>query len=87
MSGTYRHPAGVAWVVDQGTVYVAPLPEGPVQVLNGAGAAVWVAAVGLDADATVASVAGEAGLAPGAVRADVLSFLDQLVELGLLERV
>lgn len=81
----YGHPVGVACVIDADVVYLAPLPSGPIQVLNGTGALVWGASAGRDVHETVALVAEETGASPQGVQSDVLGFLAQLVAAGLLE--
>jgi hypothetical protein len=61
-------------------------PAAPAQVLEGPAAAIWGALDGTRATADiVAVVAGEFGLAPDAVRADVEGFLASLAERGLVE--
>jgi hypothetical protein len=89
----YVRPADVAMVVedlddeDGVVVYLAPLPDGPVQVLNGVGSLIWMeaTATGTPAD-VVERVAGLVDWPPDTIRADVDSFLANLVEAGLLER-
>lgn len=79
-------------------LYLARLPNGPLVVLEGPGALIWRAAVGGSGDgggsphglpedeAIVASVAGQVGLPAGKIRADVRSFLADLVGRDLLHR-
>lgn len=90
----YVRPADVAMVVedlddeDAVVVYLAPLPDGPVQVLNGVGSLIWMeaTATGTPAD-VVERVAARVDRSPDAIRAEVDSFLEHLVEAGLLERL
>jgi hypothetical protein len=90
----YVRPADVAMVVedlddeDGVVVYLAPLPDGPVQVLNGVGSLIWMeaTATGTPAD-VVERVAARVDRSPDAIRAEVDSFMEHLVEAGLLERL
>lgn len=79
--------AGVRQEVGPPTVYVAPLPDGPPYVLEGAGALIWQALPG-EEEALVATVAGQApaDLDPDDVRARVLATLADLADLGLVTR-
>jgi hypothetical protein len=63
-------------------VYVARLPSGPLLVLEGTAALIW-RAVEADTDVVV-SVARETGADPADIRSDVHSFLDELVQLGVV---
>ena len=90
----YARPADVAVVVedrddeDGVVVYLAPLPEGPVQVLNGVGSLIWLAATSTDTPLEVVErVAALVDRPPDTIRADVDSFLAGLVAAGLLERL
>ena len=90
----YVRPADIAMVVedlddeDGVVVYLAPLPDGPVQVLNGVGSLIWMeaTATGTPVD-VVARVAALVDRPPETIRADVDSFLENLVERRLLERL
>ena len=90
----YARPADVAMVVedrddeDGVVVYLAPLPEGPVQVLNGVGSLIWLDATSTDTPVDVVErVAALVDRPPDTIRADVDSFLADLVAAGLLERL
>jgi coenzyme PQQ synthesis protein D (PqqD) len=90
----YVRPADVAVVVEDAdadvgaTVYLATLPDGPVQVLNGVASLIWLEATAAKAEDDVHErVAALVDQAPDLIRADVESFVDQLVRSGLLERV
>jgi hypothetical protein len=91
---TYVHPADVGVVVadaDNGeplTVYLATLPDGPVQVLNGVASLIWLEATaqGMEND-LVERVAALVDTPPDGIRADVGSFVDHLVTAGYLERI
>jgi hypothetical protein len=86
----FRVPARVAHVVTDdesvtpGAVYLMTLPDGPPVVLRDSAALIWmVAADGEDDVVTV--VADLVELPPEEVSADVERFLDELVDLGVLE--
>ena len=90
----YARPADVAVVVedqddeDGVVVYLAPLPDGPVQVLNGVGSLIWLEATSTDTPVDVVErVAALVDRPPDTIRADVDSFLADLVAAGLLERL
>lgn len=80
MSGLRVHP-DAAWVETDGVVYAAPLPDGPPVVLDGPGAVVWRALVpGGSLGDVVDRVAAEVGASAEVVAADVVTFVDQLVD-------
>ena len=89
----YARPADVAMVVedqddDGAVVYLANLPDGPVQVLNGVGSLIWLEATSSDtAENVLERVAELVDRPPDTIRAEVESFLAHLVEAGLLELV
>jgi hypothetical protein len=79
--------ADTAWVEREGTVYAAPLPDGPPFVLAGAGAAIWLAlAEGGTLDEVTRRVADDVGSAAEVVAADVATFVSDLVDAGLVVR-
>lgn len=83
-------PPDVGWTsaMDEGghtRVFVAPLPNGPVAVLPGESALIWLAAVE-GTSAVVEDVARATGHPPETVRADVESFIEELLRRGLLAR-
>ena len=79
--------ARTAWVELDGTVYAAPLPDGPPFVLADAGAAIWLAlAEGGTLDEVTRRVADDVGSAAEVVAADVAAFVTGLVEAGLVAR-
>ena len=91
MSG-YRRPLELAVVhlgsAVEGTrvVYLALLPDGPISCLEGPAALVWEEAqTGPDEDLAL-RVAERAGVGVDDVRDDVIAFVAELVERGLLER-
>jgi len=92
----YLRPPDVAMVGEDSdggtlTIYVAPLPDGPIRVLTGAAAVIWqVATQGPDSDDEMtASVAGRVARLVAEDQADIEphvdSFLAELVAAGLLE--
>jgi hypothetical protein len=85
----YARPADVAVVVEDtdagATVYLATLPDGPVQVLNGVASLIWLEATATDARRGVVDrVADLVNLPAEQIRAEVESFVDQLVADGFL---
>lgn len=78
---------GVAWVEHDGTVYAAHLPDGPPLVLAGPGAAIWLSlARGGTLDDVTRRVADEVGSPAESVAADIATFVDGLVDAGLVTR-
>lgn len=87
--GTYSVPDDVAWTSEPGEggtlrIYVAPVPHGPVLVLEGSSAVIWQLAV----TGPEAGLAERVGLAMDqpvdVVRDEVAAFVVHLVERGLL---
>ncbi len=69
-------------------VYLAPLPDGPIRVLNGVGSLIWLEATSTDTPVDVVDrVAALVDRPPAAIRTEVDSFLADLVAAGLLERL
>jgi hypothetical protein len=89
----YARPAHVGEVVQDRddadvVVYLALLPDGPVQILNGVGSLIWLEATATDtSDDVVNRVAALVERPPDKIRAEVDSFLAHLVEAGLLEQL
>lgn len=77
-------PAGVGVVVVAEVVYAAPLPDGPIAVLEGVAAFIWHAALAGERDDVAAQVAAATGRDVAEVGAAVEGFLDDLVARGLL---
>ncbi|MBP6994914.1 MAG: PqqD family protein [Phycicoccus sp.] len=75
----------VAYVLDDDAVYVAVVPEGPIRVLEGAGAIIWEA-IGdhRRVSEVIAEAADQAGLAAGQIGDEVRAFLTDLSDLGLI---
>jgi Coenzyme PQQ synthesis protein D (PqqD) len=77
--------AHTAWLERDGTVYAAPLPDGPPFVLAGPGAAIWLALTdGGTLDEVTRRVADDVGSPVEVVAADVAAFVAGLVEAGLV---
>lgn len=84
---TLRVGPGVAWVrgeEDSAPVFVAPLPDGPVSVLEGTAATIWLAALEGPTTDLAERVAALEGVPVEAVREEISGFVDLLVRQGLL---
>ncbi|MGR0218617.1 PqqD family protein [Agromyces sp. ZXT2-6] len=84
MSGL-RRPNDVGTLELDGVVYAAPLPSGPIVVLEGVAALIWDEACAGDRATITERVAEATDVAPEAIRADVEVFVADLVARGLLE--
>ncbi|GAA1762312.1 PqqD family protein [Agromyces humatus] len=80
-----RPAAGVGTLESDGTVYVAPLPDGPIVVLEGIAVLIWGEACGGDRDTIADRVAEATDAPPDEIRAHVDAFVADLVARGLLE--
>ena len=83
---TYRIPSRVAHDVSEGdaSVYLMVLPDGPPLVLRATGAWIWLlAAEGVED--IVGEIARGTSSDPKAIRSEIDTFLDSLVQDGLLE--
>lgn len=80
-----RRPGDVAVLDHDGTVYAARLPDGPIVVLEGVAALIWDEACAGDRGTITDRVAAATDVAPDLIRADVDSFVTDLVARGLLE--
>lgn len=80
----HRPAAGLGVVEANSVVYLAPLPEGPIIVLDGFSAAIWLAACSGPAETIAERVADEHGLPADEIRAASQGFLLDMVERGLL---
>lgn len=86
MTAGYR-PADRVGVIDDGdAVYVAPLPRGPIVVLDGTAALVWRAACDGPADTIAARVADRVDEAAEGIEGAVDAFVADLLDRGLLAR-
>ena len=69
----------VAVVEDAAVVYAATLPDGPIVVLDGGAAAVWVEACAGDRSSIADRVAEATGAPVDEIRTTVHAFVDELV--------
>lgn len=76
--------AGVGILEDDGIVYAARLPDGPIVVLDGIAGLIWNEACGGERESIADRVAEATDAAPDAIRADVEAFVAGLVARGLL---
>ncbi|MPN34148.1 hypothetical protein SDC9_181641 [bioreactor metagenome] len=83
MSG-WRIPADVAHVATDETVFVAPVPDGPIYTLTGVSAVIWAAAGSQTAN-VAQRVATELDVPETDIAGQVAQFIDELCGLGLLE--
>jgi hypothetical protein len=74
----------VGHVEDGDVVYAAVLPDGPIVVLDGGAAAIWVAACDGPRHSIAERVAASTGVALADVRAEVDAFVGELLTRGLL---
>jgi len=86
---SYRVPSRVAYVVEDdsegpATVYLMTLPDGAPAVLRDSAAVIWVVAAEGEDD-VAGAVAELVGMPVEEVSAEVERFLDELVQLGVLE--
>ena len=86
MSAAFRPgpDAGVTVHGDNGTIYVAQLPAGPLLVLEGAAAVIWAEATAAPADGWLSRVAAAVGHAEDVIAADVEGFVADLRARRLL---
>ncbi|MBN7793406.1 PqqD family peptide modification chaperone [Microbacterium sp. 2216-1] len=78
-------PSDLCAVIDEDDiVYVAPLPDGPVLVLDGVSALIWQTALDPQIDDTVAYVADATGQRPEDIAGHVEAFVTDLVRRGAL---
>lgn len=83
---TRLRPAGRVGTIERGdTVYAALLPAGPIAVLDGIAALIWVEAVGGERATIADRVAAATDVAPNSIREEVEAFVADLVSRGLLE--
>lgn len=88
MSGAdLRRGTGVAAHAEDGFVFAACLPEGPMYILDMVGAIIWEETLAGGREGLVARVADRTGGEPDAIRADVEAFVGELVRRGLLAEV
>lgn len=71
---------------DSDAVYIAVLPRGPISVLEGPAATIWLAAHAGPIEGAADRVAGATGLEVEEIRASVDEFVGRLIAQGLLSR-
>lgn len=69
---------------EEGVVFVARLPDGPILELGGTAALVWRRAFDGPREQIADRVSQDAGTDPAEIRDEVNSFVETLIELGLL---
>ena len=67
-------------------VYIAVLPRGPITVLEGSAATIWLAAHAGPIEGAAERVAGATGMNVDEIRASVDEFVGRLISQGLLSR-
>lgn len=81
-------PNDLCAVIDEDDiVYVAPLPDGPLLVLDGVSALIWQTLCDTHIDDTVVHVADATGQRPEDIAGHVDAFVTDLVRRGALVRV
>lgn len=81
----YRPAEGLGIVESDSAIYVAPLPNGPITVLEGFARVIWEAATSVESDALVAKVAESTeSERPGDAEERIEAFVAQLVAAGML---
>jgi hypothetical protein len=80
----YRPAPGAAVVEEDDVLYAAILPDGPIVVLDGVAGVIWAEACDGDPTRIVDRVAAVTDSHPDDIRAEVESFVDELVRRGLL---
>ena len=73
------------WESDD-AVYIAVLPRGPITVLEGPAATIWLAAHAGPIEGAADRVAGATGLEVEEIRASVDEFIGRLIAQGLISR-
>jgi hypothetical protein len=82
---THLRPApGIAVVEDGDVVYAAPVPDGPIAVLDGGAAAIWIAALAGERESIAQRVTELTGAPLSSVQGEVRRIVDDLVRRGLL---
>ncbi len=84
MSDHLHLPSSVGTLEMDGVAYVAPLPCGPIVVLEGSAVLVWNEARSGQRATVADRVAALTGVPPDAIRPQVDAFVADLVALGLL---
>jgi hypothetical protein len=82
-----RPGPGVAVVEEGDVVYAAPVPDGPIAVLDGGAAAIWDAARAGERESIAERVTELTGAPLSAVRDEVERIVEDLLRRGLLVAV
>jgi len=80
-----RCPRDVSVLEQDGIVYAARLPTGPIIMLEGIAALIWGEACSGERATITERVAEATDVAPDTIRADVEAFVDDLISRGLLK--
>lgn len=80
----YRPADGLGVVEGDAAVYLAPLPDGPIMVLDGISGAIWRAACTGPAETIAERAAVGSGIPADDLRETVEAFVAELVGRGLL---
>lgn len=84
MGRGYRPADAVGVIEDDGVVYAATLPGGPIVVLDGVAALIWSEACAGDRESIAERVAAATDASADDIRGHVDSFVADLVARGLL---
>jgi hypothetical protein len=79
-----RPADGVGVEVLGDAVYAAPLPDGPIMVLEGIAALIWREATAQPRESVADVVAATTGEDAASIRPSVDGFIDEMVSRGLL---
>lgn len=74
----------IAWVEEDGVLYVAQLPQGPLFVLTGTSAAIWLEAQRAGLVGLTERLADAYGVPPDTIELDVRLCLAELRGLGVI---
>ena len=75
---------GVGVEVVEEVVYAAPLPDGPIIVLEGIAALIWNEACEVRRETVAEAVAAKTGQDVASIRRHVDGFLDEMLSRGML---
>lgn len=81
---SYRPGDGLGVIEGDTAVYLAPLPDGPIMVLDGLSGAIWLAACSGPGETIAERAAVDSGLPVEEIRDTVEAFVMELVGRGLL---
>ncbi|WP_136707707.1 PqqD family protein [Agromyces sp. H66] len=81
---SYRLATGVGLEESEGSIYLAPLPGGPILVLEGVAALIFTEATTGDPEHLAERILEQVHGPPDEIAAHVAAFIDDLVARGLL---